>query len=283
MTLASLLATLAAVVVCAHLVGLRVFVGRVRPRAAAGQAVASARAVLPVVVGLAALLVVNSLVRDAGVNLAWLIGLNITGLIHSLEGGVVAELQSLATPELTAYFSLMYVYGYAALLTFPPVAYAVAGAERPLRVTLVAYGVNYGVGVTCYVVFVAYGPRNLLASSVEPLLFANWPDTQLLMSEVNTNTNVFPSLHTSLAVTVGLLASRYRAVAPRWPLVAWPLAVSITLATMYLGIHWLTDVIAGVALAVVSVTSGRRLADRVERSTRLGRTVATGELQEGAD
>ncbi len=263
MTLAGLLAELAVVVVVTHLLGLRL-IGVCEPRAAVRTALTTARAVLPVAVGLGALLVVNGLVRDAGVNLAWLIGLNITGAIYTLEGAVVADLQSVATPWLTTGFSLAYVFGYAVLVTFPPVAYAVAGAERPLRVTLLAYGFNYGIGVVCYLVFVAYGPRNLLAGTVDPLLFARWPDSQLLMSEVNTNTNVFPSLHTSLSITVGLVASRYRAVTPGWPVVAWPLAASITVATMYLGIHWLTDVIAGTLLAVGSVAASHRVADRLD-------------------
>ena len=36
---------------------------------------------------------------------------------------------------------------------------------------------------------------------------------------------------------------------PRWAPVAVWLSLSVVVATMYLGIHWLTDVVAGFALA----------------------------------
>lgn len=211
------------------------------------------------VVALGAVLVANSIIRDIGVDLSWLIGLNVTWYIHAVEGQLVADLQSAAFPALTAYFSSVYVYGYVFLLTFPVIAYAVYDSYEPLQAVIVAYVTNYGVGLVCYVVFLAYGPRNFMPELVEPLLYANWPQSQVLTSEVNTNTNVFPSLHTSLSATVALLALRYHSIYDRWTPVAWLLAASITVSTIYLGIHWFVDVAAGLALAVLSVTVAIRV------------------------
>jgi membrane-associated phospholipid phosphatase len=208
---------------------------------------------------LAGVLVANSVVREVGIELSWIIGLNLTGHIHGVEGALVAQLQSLASPSLTAYFGFVYVFGYTFLLTFPVVAYLLADDPRAIRVTLLAYVVNYGVGLLCYVLFVAYGPRNFMPELVEPLLYQQWPQSQLLVSEVNTNTNVFPSLHASLSVTVGILAYRFRDVYPRWLPVAAVLAASVAVSTMYLGIHWATDVAAGVGLAALSVAVASRV------------------------
>ena len=256
------LATLVAVVLGLHALALAGIVGRERLAMARANVERNVRNSWGVAVVLASVLVLNKVVRDVGVELSWLIGARITGRIYDLEGTFVASVQSLASAELTWFFGGMYVYGYVFLLTFPLVAYAIETNWRPLRELLVAYAVNYGVGLACYVAFVAYGPRNFMPELVESLLYVQWPDVQLLTSRVNRNTNVFPSLHTSLSATVALVAARYRSTYPRWLPVAVVSAASIATATLYLGIHWLTDVVAGLALAYGAVAFARRYVAR---------------------
>ena len=259
MGLLDVAAMVVAVVVALHVLGAVLVVGPDRLRGASRRTRANLPAVAPVLVVLGAVLAVNKLVRAVGVELSWIIGLNITGYIYTIEGSFVAWLQSMATPTMTAYFGFVYVFGYVFLLTFPPLAYLLYDDARPLRVLLLAYVSNYGLGLVCYVAFVAYGPRNFMPELVGSLLFTHWPQSQLLTAQVNVNTNVFPSLHTSLSVTVGLLAYHFRQVYPRWLPVAAVLAASITVSTMYLGIHWLLDVLAGLVVAVLSVRFALRL------------------------
>lgn len=222
---------------------------------------------------LAVVLVANKIARDIGPGLSWLIGINITPYIHRLDGlllwplygsdapQAVVWLQGHATLSLTAYFSFVYVFGYVFLLAFPLVAYFALRDPAPLRRTIVAYGANYVIGVLCYVVFIAYGPRNYIASDVEGLLFTQYTQYQFLTASVNHQTNVFPSLHTSMAVTAAVLAWTTREEYPLWVPVAAVFAGSVMVATMYLGIHWATDVLFGVVLGAVSVRIGCRFED----------------------
>lgn len=205
-----------------------------------------------------AVLLLNAVVRDAAPEISYLIGWNVTGLIYRIEGPFVAHVQSVATPWLTAYFSAVYLSGYVFLLAFPFVAYAALEDLGPLKRTAVCFAANYAVGLVFYALFIAYGPRNLLPEAVEPLLYSTYPRSQILVSEVNTNTNVFPSLHASVSVTVALLAWQTRELYPRWTLVAVPVAASVVVSTMYLGIHWGVDVLAGVAMAVAIVSLASR-------------------------
>ncbi|QLH80288.1 phosphatase PAP2 family protein [Halosimplex pelagicum] len=266
MGVVTVLAQVAAGVVALHLLGLVAVVGRDGLVGAPARVRANLRSVAPTLGLLAVVLAINGVVRDVGVELSWLIGVNITGAIYALEGGFVAWLQSFAAPPLTTYFSGVYVFGYAFLLTFPVVAYLACEDDRPVRTLLVAYAVNYALGLVCYVLFISYGPRNVTPEAVRSLLYTNWPQAQLLTGRVNRNTNVFPSLHTSLSVTVALVAGRYRDRFPRWYPVAGALAASIAVSTMYLGIHWATDVVAGAALAVVAVAVGALVAETADES-----------------
>lgn len=246
-------------------IAILIIVGPNRLRTVIPEIRSSVLEAVPIFAVLGVVLAINSVVRDWGNNLSWIIGINITGHIHAIEGQFVAQLQSLATPTLTVYFSNIYIFGYTFLLVFPLLAYLLAEDSRPLYDTVIAYILNYSIGLVCYVAFIAYGPRNFIPELVDPLLYTSWPESQLLTSEVNRNTNVFPSLHTSMSVTVGLLAYRFRAVYPRWLPVAWLLAGSVVISTMYLGIHWLTDVVVGCLLAALSVAVARRFGGRVSR------------------
>ncbi|MDS0280946.1 phosphatase PAP2 family protein [Haloarcula onubensis] len=232
---------------------LSVVVGPGRLRTAATDLSERLRMAARPILLLVGVLLINSVVRNVGVDLSWIIGTNITEFIFSIEGTVVATIQSLVPGWLTLYFGYVYVYGYAFLLVFPLLAAMLAAERRHLRHTAFAYAINYTVGMCCYLLFIAYGPRNYMPALVEPLLFDTLPRFQLLTSEVNANTNVFPSLHTSLSMTVALLAIRDHETFPRWTPVAVFLAVSIVLSTMILGIHWATDVVAGTLLATFSV------------------------------
>ena len=208
-------------------------------------------------------LVANALLRDLTPELSLIVGWNATGAIYNIEGDLILYVQAIQTPELTAYFGFMYVFGYVFLLTFPLLAYFALADPRPLRITAYAYALNYVLGLMVYVMVVAYGPRNLIPD-VAPLLYTTYPETQLLTTEVNTNTNVFPSLHTSLSVTAALLAWKTREQFPAWLPIAALFAASITFSTMYLGIHWAIDVVAGIVLAAVSVRGAELIQEWTE-------------------
>lgn len=226
----------------------------------------------PLLAVLVILLAVNSVARDIVPELSRVVGVYVTGLIYGIEGRLIADLQGFASEPLTAYFSFMYIYGYVFLLVFPFLAYASLDDLQYFKELVVANIINYSVGLVSYTAFIAYGPRNLMPEIVEPLLYSHYPAFHLLTTEVNANTNVFPSLHTSMAVMVALLAYRTRHVYPGWAALATGFALSITTATMYLGIHWATDVVAGIGLAALAVIGARYYVRRTDGElTRLSR------------
>ncbi|WP_339104405.1 phosphatase PAP2 family protein [Haloterrigena salinisoli] len=236
-----------------------VFIGRERLSRTVSEFRPRLRRSAPVLVVLGAVLLFNRYMRQNETNL----GFYMTGTIRSIEGEFVLIFQDIATPLLNEYFTASYIYGYTFLLLFPPVAYFALSDTTMFRRLLTAYSLNYALGVVLYVLVIAYGPRNILPEFVsETMLYDNNPKYQYLTGEVNRNTNVFPSLHTSLSATVGIFAYYTREEYPKWFPVAVLIAVSVIISTMYLAIHWATDVFFGLLLAVVCVTLANMLVGR---------------------
>jgi membrane-associated phospholipid phosphatase len=221
--------------------------------------------VAPFVGALAIVLVINKGLHKFSVALSWEIGRNVTGEFYALEGEFVASLQGMFPQEASLYFAFVYVFGYVVLLVFPMIAYLFLDSLHSLKVTLIAYAANYGLGVLFYTMFIAYGPRNVMPSVVSQPMYETFPEVMLLTSAINTNVNVFPSLHTSLAVTAMILALMTRRSFPRWTPIALVIGTSVVVSTMYLGIHWLTDVVAGIALGALSVYIGEYVVNRADR------------------
>lgn len=222
------------------------------------------RAILPYLLFLGLVLGLTSILRKVGPDISWELYIQIGSIIYDIEGEFVAWVQSFQTPFLTTYFSGIYIFGYVFLLIFPYLAYMLADDLTPYRQLTLAYALNYVFGLGMYILFIAYGPRNYEVG--EGLLYNIWPQAQFLTSQVNVNTNVFPSLHASLSTTVALFAVRTRDVYRIWTVVAVLLAGSVCISTMYLGIHWGTDVVAGIMLAVLSVWLATRLHDQFSRA-----------------
>ncbi|TKX44153.1 MULTISPECIES: phosphatase PAP2 family protein [Halorubrum] len=223
--------------------------------------------IAPYVAGLALVLAVNkgSIRRIEAFSFEY--GYRATTAVYAIEGDLVAAIQDAVPRAAVYYFGPMYVVGYVVLVAFPVAAYAFAERLRPLKRLVAAYAVNYAVAIACYAGVVAYGPRNYPtapgadpgAAPVEPLLLDWFGGVTQLTSQVNAATNVFPSLHAALSVTVFLAAVSTHEEFPWWTYVAGALAGSIVVATVFLGIHWVTDVVAGGVLAAGSVAAANRI------------------------
>lgn len=260
--LVSILTRLSVVILFAVLFGIVGIIGYDRFRAGLSTWRETVRAVSPVGLVLATVLLINKVSRQALVDISSQYGLRLGGLFYDIEGRFILLFQSIGNEWTAAFYSYIYIYAYVFLLAFPVVMYFVLTETRTIRGLLASYTLNYSIGAFLYVAVHAFGPRQYIGEDVRWMLFDFRPSYQLLTAEVNTYTNVFPSLHTSLSATVLIYAIRTHDRFPRWTPIAAFIAVNVWIATMYLGIHWAIDVVAGLILAWVSVALADRLVGR---------------------
>lgn len=177
-------------------------------------------------------------------------------------------LEKIATPFLSDVLTLFY-----ALYYFHPIVLGTlvllddrarpAGARDFSRYAFVIVFVFY-VSYACYFLVPAIGPRYTLAHA-GPLprgAIAQEIDHTLDVLEKNKR-DCFPSGHTMVVTAVALEAYR-RSKRTFW--VFLPFAVGLIVATVYCRYHYVADVIAGLALALVTVPVGNALYRRFATS-----------------
>ncbi|WP_270164592.1 phosphatase PAP2 family protein [Paenibacillus sp. SYP-B4298] len=180
-----------------------------------------------------------------------------TPLVQSIEQGFVAGVQSLFEhPVLTVVLGFMYIVVFQALLLTSLGIYSFQGNDRMFYATCYAIMINYLVAIPFYL-FVPVSEVWSFDPSVRFIMLDIFPSFESSYRELSGLDNCFPSLHTSISVTLAMLA--LRSGNKRW---AWFVSISagaIIFAIFYLGIHWLTDMLAGTALGLFASAAGIRL------------------------
>lgn len=186
----------------------------------------------------------------------WL-GWDFTQQIYAFEGDAVGRFQAaIRHPALD--LVLVGFYTVTAFLHYfiPFFALVLMGRGRSaLRIALTLAGI-WVVGIVAYFtlpvneVWLASREAWYVGEPAEPILFQVMPqyDNPTYMNSVNNN---IPSLHT--AVNVGIATALWMAREKWLAIPSTIVAAGITMATVYLGIHWFVDVVTGIlTVAVVS-------------------------------
>lgn len=187
---------------------------------------------------------------------------DLTGTLTGWEGSWISTLQNMLQSRwLTAFCAIFYVIVFQSVMISSAGIYIYEKNMKLYYAFCVALLLNYTIAVPFYI-FVPVFEVWYANPNVEFLMLHAFPNFETVYRPMSGIDNCFPSLHTSLSVTMALLASR--SGIRRWAIFAGTHAVIILFSILYLGIHWFTDMAAGIVLAVFCAGVGLRVGSWME-------------------
>ncbi|MFC7681303.1 phosphatase PAP2 family protein [Paenibacillus sp. GCM10028914] len=178
-----------------------------------------------------------------------------TPMIFQWEGFIVKHVQEFFhSTWLTPILAFFYLLVFQALIIGSIGVYLIQHNKTLVYATCYAILINYAMAIPFFLLFPvneiwSYQPAGVTFYMLE--VFPNFESVYRPLSGLN---NCFPSLHTSLSVTMAILA--FRSGNKRWAIITGISAALIIFSIFYLGIHWVSDMIAGVCLGILASTLG---------------------------
>jgi membrane-associated phospholipid phosphatase len=196
-----------------------------------------------------------------------------TPSFYSFEGNIVAWIQHFFQNDfLTSLLTFFYIILFPALLAASIGIYTYCKNYTLFYALCYAMMINYMVAIPFYFFFPVnevwfFHPKvNLLILDV----FPSFEQEYRPLSGLN---NCFPSLHTSISVTLALIAIHSNN--KFWSRLVVVSTGIIIFSIFYLGIHWIMDMAGGVLLGIVASQAGLRLSE--------GSRIFDGKLQVAAN
>ncbi|WP_235950060.1 phosphatase PAP2 family protein [Paenibacillus apii] len=182
-----------------------------------------------------------------------------TGFVFGLEGHFVQGVQHLFyAPWLTPIIVFFYVFMLQSVLAASLGVYLMDKNRLLLYATCYAVILNYAIAIPFYLYFPVNEVWSYAPAGVRFVMLDVFPRFEQEYRALSGLDNCFPSLHTSISLTSALLA--FRSGNRRWMTIAGISAAVIIFGIFYLGIHWLTDMVGGTLLAVLSTSLSVKLA-----------------------
>ncbi len=184
------------------------------------------------------------------------LGYQLARAAHWFEGATAVEGYETASPIIVYGYSSAYFFAMLVLVVATGWALARAPGREPFRIFALAVTADYAISLPFFLFF-PVPERWAYPESGAILLSDLWaPKLIEIFRPISGLDNCFPSFHVSLTVVMVALAFLYR-LRYRWSAL-W-IGLLITLSTSVLGIHWLTDIAAGLATGILAVTIARLL------------------------
>jgi membrane-associated phospholipid phosphatase len=182
-----------------------------------------------------------------------------TGSIYRIEGNLVEHIQKFFHHDLLTFFtSYFYVVVFPAVMIASIFIYTYQKNYRLFYAVCYAIMFNYLIAIPFYLFF----PVNEVWAfhpNVSLLIVDVFPTFEQEYRPLSGLDNCFPSLHTSLSVSMALIAMKSNI--KFWKIFV-PISSAIILFTIfYLGIHWVIDMFGGVVLGTIAARLGLRISE----------------------
>ncbi|MGM0405731.1 MAG: phosphatase PAP2 family protein [Thermoplasmatota archaeon] len=183
------------------------------------------------------------------------LGFRVTWVFYSIEGvdHVVWLQQTLGNFYLIHASSIFYVLGLSYFVIFAPLFFLIRCELDIFDQFCKALAVNYMFLIPGYLLLHVMVTSYYRPDEVQALLY-DIPHYNSIVLLTNRQTNCFPSGHISIPLTITLIA-RYRVKLKNLQIMGFIFVAFTVFVIIYLGIHWLLDIPAGIAVAVFAYWS----------------------------
>ncbi len=204
-------------------------------------------------IGVAGILIINKYELTIEKNMNY--RADFTPWVFGIEGHFVKNLQEFFyNPIITEICVFFYVIVFQSLLIASIGVYLLNRNKLFVYATCFAIIINYAIAIPFYLFFPVNEVWSYPLSGVTFHMLDVFPDFEKSYRPLSGLDNCFPSLHTSLSVTIMLLAARSGNRV--WRIITSISAVIVVFSIFYLGIHWVTDMVAGSLLGITASTLG---------------------------
>ena len=208
------------------------------------------------------------------------LGLNFTELIHAIEGDFVYYFQStFENIYLNHFFAPFYLISYIFINYFSVIYFAFQKQTILTTKMAINYMVIYILSIPFYLFF-PVDVTHSIVRDVNPLLYEYSPTLNEFFSKADPFDNCFPSLHIAIPFSLFLIIWHHRRRHndkrfDRYLYLVIVVNLLYAFAILYLGVHWLIDIIGGIVVGwlgwimVETLTSGYlRLTRKADRDIR---------------
>lgn len=189
--------------------------------------------------------------------------INFTPMIHEFEGNTIFWIQNaLVSQPMTWFMAIIYIGSFLFIMTFSLALFSYMDMKMAAYKLSLLYLVLFFLTVPFYLFMLVYTPSypkmfypgaQSIITGMEPLLYNFGPNVNEFFMNYDTFNNCFPSMHIGypVAILLTLIINVKGYKAYKYFLLA---SIGfIALAIVYLGIHWLTDIIGGFLIAILGV------------------------------
>ena len=172
-----------------------------------------------------------------------------TAVLTAIEYDIVARFSSLWTPASIFFFVFIYIILYPFTLWYTPLYSIITNQKKALRTLAFSLFFLYLIALPFYLFFPVTNvyTHYALPSALNTVI----PQVETFFYTTTTQNNCFPSLHTAMSIII--TRTIFITENKRFQYLAVFMMVTVIISVLYLSIHWILDVIAGIIVALLAL------------------------------